>query len=96
MEATGGQNNGRKCPNAHLIRHDRWIENLNPTLKLKDLVLPGAHHHGLYEGGSKYIGILPDGKLLDWSVTQSLNVIDQLLQWMPYICTIPSFGFYLI
>ena len=74
-------NNGRKCPQASLKTHETWIGDLNPELKLKDLVLPGVHHHGMVEGSSHYVGSIGgvgSQKVLDWAVTQSLSVTHQL------------------
>ena len=51
---------------------------MNSNLKMKDLVLPGVHHHGLVEGAARYEGPIPGGKVQDWAVTQSLSVTDQL------------------
>ena len=78
IEILGGEGNGRTCPMADLTTHEKWIESLDPRLRLKDLVLPGVHHHGLVEGHGQYQGPIPGGKVLDWAVTQSLSVIDQL------------------
>ena len=78
IEILGGEGNGRTCPAADLTTHEKWMENLNPGALLKDLVLPGVHHHGLVEGNCDYEGPIPGGKVLDWAVTQSLSVMDQL------------------
>ena len=77
-ELYGGRPNGKSCPKANLTTYEKWIEKLNPILKMADIVLPGVHHHGLVEDASEYIGIIPGGKVLDWAVTQSLSVADQL------------------
>ena len=58
-ELFGGRKNGRSCPKANLTTYENWIEKLNPKLKMRDLVLPGVHHHGLVEGASTYIGLIP-------------------------------------
>ena len=78
IEIFGGEQNGRTCPPANLSTNEKWIENLDSNLKLNNLVLPGIHHHGLVEGQSRYDGPVPGGKVMDWAVTQSLSVIDQL------------------
>ena len=78
VELFGGRANGRSCPKANLTTYERWIEKLNPKLKMRDLVLPGSHHHGLVEGASSYIGLIPGDKVLDWADTQSLSAADQL------------------
>jgi hypothetical protein len=78
IEILGGESNGRTCPSADLTRNERWIESLDSNLRMKDLVLPSIHHHGLVEGQCRYGGPIPGGKVLDWAVTQSLSVIDQL------------------
>ena len=52
---------------------------LDPVTRLGDLILPGAHHHGLVEGESVYRGrVLLTTKVLDWAVTQSEGVTGQL------------------
>jgi len=78
VEIMGGEKNGRKCPRPSLQSNERWIESLDSGLTLADVVLPGAHHHGLVEGHSLYEGPIPGGKVLDWAVTQSIGVTDQL------------------
>ena len=78
VEIMGGEKNGRKCPKPKSLNNERWIESLDPGLTLADVVLPGAHHHGLVEGLSHYEGPIPGGKVLDWAVTQSIGVSDQL------------------
>lgn len=78
IEMLGGEGNGRSCPSPKLIKSEKWMERLDPGLRLKDLVLPGVHHHGLIEGHALYKGPIPGGKVLDWAVTQSISVPDQL------------------
>ena len=50
IEILGGESNGRTCPSADLTRNEKWIESLDSNLRMKDLVLPGIHHHGMVEG----------------------------------------------
>ena len=78
IEILGDKSNGRTCPSADLTRNEKWMESLDSNLRMKDLVLPGIHHHGLVEGQCHYEGPIPGGKVLDWAVTQSLSVMDQL------------------
>ena len=78
IEILGGEGNGRTCPSVDNIQHKKWMEKLDPNLKLADLILPGVHHHGLVEGrchhGAPFLG----SKVMDWAVTQSLGIRDQL------------------
>ena len=74
IEILGGERNGRTCPSADLTRNEKWIESLDSKLRMKDLVLPGIHHHGLVEGQCHYLGPIPGGKVLDWAVRQSLSL----------------------
>ena len=95
IEYLGGQQNGQSCPPATLDLHENWMSELEQDVtKLRQLVLPGVHHHGIIghvmlplvghkvtniaESLTEYVGVLPGSKVLDWSVCQSLSVRDQL------------------
>jgi hypothetical protein len=50
-----------------------WMQNLDPTLTLDQITMPGSHDAGVWEGGTETVG--PGKK--EWSVCQSLSLGDQ-------------------
>ena len=48
IEYFGGENNGQSCPPANLDLQEDWMGELaDQGVKLRKLVLPGVHHHGI-------------------------------------------------
>ena len=48
IEYLGGQQNGQSCPPPTLDLHENWMSELEQDVtKLRQLVLPGVHHHGI-------------------------------------------------
>ena len=48
IEYFGGENNGESCPPANLDLQEDWMGELgDQQVKLRQLVLPGVHHHGI-------------------------------------------------